>query len=174
LAFFFRDRSSRFSPRGKSCAGMARQPSATHAKYPGMRQSESFWNFCRAFLAEWFTAMSGILGVPLSIAAYFVQNDIAKLALALTAIACFIFASYRVWRAERLKVISLEGEIDASPLRIREIEAQEAQPAALRDQTEELRLHRAQREKENDPLIKAFFEKRLEQYKKGTRLKTRR
>lgn len=52
--------------------------------------------------------MSGGLGVPLSIATYFVQNYWAKLALALTAIACFVFASYRIWRSERIRVMALD------------------------------------------------------------------
>ena len=55
--------------------------------------------------------MSGALSVPLSVAAYFVQNDNAKIALFLTAIACFAFASFRIWRAERLKVLALEAQI---------------------------------------------------------------
>jgi hypothetical protein len=122
-----------------------------------MRESASFTNFCRAFLAEWFTAMSGAASVPLSIAAYFVQNNIAKLALALTAVACFIFASYRVWRAERTN--ALEAHLHDSEIRIREIEAQETHTAALIAQIEEMRLQRVQREKENDPIAKAIREK---------------
>ena len=68
--------------------------------------------------------------------------------------ACFIFASYRVWKAERLKV--LEAEMRASPLRLREVEAQEAHAAALQDQADEMRRMRIQREKENDPIQRAL------------------
>ncbi len=122
-----------------------------------MRKPASFTNFCRAFLAEWFTAMSGAASVPLSIAAYFVENNVAKLTLALTAVACFIFASYRVWRAERTK--ALEADLHDNEIRIKEIEAQGSHTAALVAQIEEMRLQRFQRERENDPIAKAIREK---------------
>jgi hypothetical protein len=91
-----------------------------------MREPANFANFCLAFFVEWGAAMSGILSVPLSISTFFVPSDRGKLALGLTALACFIFASYRVWRVQRLKVTLLEAELEASPLRIREIAAQES------------------------------------------------
>jgi hypothetical protein len=78
-----------------------------------MRKPEGIWSFFRAFVAEWFTAMSGALAVLLSVAAYFVQNDPARLALAMTAIACFVFASYRVWRTECVRIIALEIQLKA-------------------------------------------------------------
>lgn len=56
--------------------------------------------------------MSGSLGVPLAVGAYFVPNDIGKILLALTAAACLIFASYRIWAAERLKVVELVSKLD--------------------------------------------------------------
>jgi hypothetical protein len=125
-----------------------------------MRDPASFQNFCRSFFVEWGTAMSGILSVPLSISTFFVPSDRGKLALALTALACFIYASYRVWRVQRLNVISLEAELEASPLRIREIEAQEAN-------NEEMRLQREQREREIDPHHRVYNEARFEQLSKG-------
>jgi hypothetical protein len=76
-------------------------------------------------------------------------------------------APFEEWKEKETKIAALKAEIEGNPLRAREIEAQESQTAALRDQIEEMRLQRVQREKENDPLVKAFFEKRLEQYKRG-------
>jgi hypothetical protein len=76
-----------------------------------MDKRPNFSNFVRAFGSRWFTAMSGPLSVPLAVAAVFVPNDIAKLLLALTAIACAIFASYWVWRRERQQAIVSEQQL---------------------------------------------------------------
>lgn len=67
--------------------------------------------FSRAILARWFTAMSGPLSVPTAIAALFVPNEIAKLLLGLTAIACLVFTGYWIWKTEREKVIELQERL---------------------------------------------------------------
>ena len=76
-----------------------------------MRDSNHLLSFFRAFAAEWLTLMSGSAGVPLTILSVYVQNPAAKISLILTAIACFLWASYRIWRTERIKVLSLEQRI---------------------------------------------------------------
>jgi hypothetical protein len=60
-----------------------------------------FQDFVVAFTARWFIAMSGGLSVPAAIAAYFVPNQIATACLSITAIVCFVAASFGVWRIER-------------------------------------------------------------------------
>lgn len=55
--------------------------------------------------------MSGPIAVPLGIFAFFVENTAARICLAMTAIACFVFASYWVWRIERLRVKDLEARL---------------------------------------------------------------
>jgi hypothetical protein len=76
------------------------------------RMRQGVWGFLRSFAAEWFTLMSGGLSVPLAVSAFYVKDDVARAILAVTAIACFVFASYRVWSAERMGVIALEGELN--------------------------------------------------------------
>src|SRR5882724_9395098 len=77
-----------------------------------MYEKPSLYGFLRAIFARWFTAMSGQLSVPAAIAAFFVPNDIAKLLLALTAIACFVFTAYCIWAAERQKVVDLQEKMN--------------------------------------------------------------
>jgi hypothetical protein len=57
--------------------------------------------------------MSGPLAVPLGVAAFFVTNDWARVGLALTSVACAVFASYWVWRVEREKTVGLQKELDS-------------------------------------------------------------
>jgi len=67
-------------------------------------------DFVRAFGVRWFVAMSGGLGVPLTVFSYFVAGDIAKFILFLTGVGCAVFSSYWVWAVEheaRLKAEAL-------------------------------------------------------------------
>ena len=68
-------------------------------------------SYASAMLAHWSTAMSGPLSVPLAIAAFYVQDQTAKVLLGLTAFACLWAASYRVWKVERDKVIALSPSL---------------------------------------------------------------
>jgi len=52
--------------------------------------------FIRSFGDRWFVAMSGGLGVPLTIMGYLVAGDVAKGILFLTGISCAIFSSFWV------------------------------------------------------------------------------
>ena len=56
--------------------------------------------FVRAFGVRWFVAMSGGLGVPLTVASYFVAGDVAKAILFLTGVGCAVFSSFWVWASE--------------------------------------------------------------------------
>jgi hypothetical protein len=84
-----------------------------------MQESSSFTNFCRAFTAEWFTLMSSGLSVPLAMAAVYVDNPPLKIGLGLLAIVCFVFASFRIWKSERLKVIALKADAGRTKLEVR-------------------------------------------------------
>jgi hypothetical protein len=61
------------------------------------------WLFIRSFWGRWFIAMSGSPSVPLAIIAYFVEQTAAKVALAITAIACVFLAAFLSWREEHRK-----------------------------------------------------------------------
>ncbi|SRR5258708_27569707 len=76
-----------------------------------MAEEATFRNYLRAFFRHWFTAMSGPLSVPLVIAAYFVSNALLRLGLAATAIVCFGFSSYWIWRTERQRVVHLSEKL---------------------------------------------------------------
>jgi hypothetical protein len=62
-------------------------------------QATTIRGFLREIVSSWFT---GMMSVPLAIAAVFVSSDTAKVLLALTAFACFFGAAYGVWRRERM------------------------------------------------------------------------
>jgi hypothetical protein len=114
--------------------------------------------FGSAMWASWFTAMSGPLSVPAAIAALWVENSIARILLVLTAFACFWAAAYAVWKHERDRVLELEKEV--SPIKIRQITAQEAHTEAIQKQTEELAVQRF----ENSPaakIVRAKFEQSM-------------
>jgi hypothetical protein len=84
-----------------------------------MQESSSFTSFCKAFTAEWFTLMSSGLSVPLAITAVYVDNPPLKIGLGLTAIVCFVFASFRIWQSERRKVIALTADAGRTKLEVR-------------------------------------------------------
>jgi|GEM_PF-4686793 len=69
-----------------------------------------FFSYLKAFTNRWFVTMSGPASVPLAIAGYFVENNAARIVLSLTAIECFVFAAYWVWRGERKVRIEVEGK----------------------------------------------------------------
>ena len=61
-------------------------------------KSAGLLDFIRALWSEWFTAMSGPLTVPATIAALWIENRTAKIVLGLTAFSCIWAASYAVWK----------------------------------------------------------------------------
>jgi hypothetical protein len=75
------------------------------------RNSIGFYGFLHAFTARWFYVMSGGLGVPLTIVALFVGSTVARVGLAVTAVAGFIFAAYGVWRSGQEKIVALQIEV---------------------------------------------------------------
>jgi hypothetical protein len=72
-------------------------------------ESAGFKDYLRAFAARWFVVVSGPLSVPAAIAAAWVENPIARVLLALTASACFIFSSYWIWKIERENRIAADA-----------------------------------------------------------------
>jgi hypothetical protein len=75
--------------------------------------SANFGAYLRAFTSHWFVFMSGPLSVPAAIAAVFVENLPAKLFFAATAVSCFIFSSYWIWKTEREDRLAAEAKIRA-------------------------------------------------------------
>jgi hypothetical protein len=73
-----------------------------------MAAKPSLISFVRAFSGHWFAAMSGPLGVMLAVAAVFITDHAFALCTGGAGLLCVVFASYRVWRSERIKVIQLE------------------------------------------------------------------
>lgn len=72
-------------------------------------------DYFRAFSARWFILMSGPLSVPAALAAAWFENTTARILLALTAAACFVFSSYWVWKIEREKRLAAEAQIAVVP-----------------------------------------------------------
>ena len=70
--------------------------------------------FEMAFRAHWFAAMSGGFSVPCTAAAIFFDNKYAQLIFACLAFFAAWFAFYRIWKAEREKVLDLEQKIETS------------------------------------------------------------
>jgi hypothetical protein len=68
-------------------------------------------DYLRAFTARWFIAMSGPLSVPAAALAYWAENTTAKIVFGATAIGCFVFSSYWVWRIERQKRHEAEASL---------------------------------------------------------------
>jgi hypothetical protein len=69
------------------------------------RLQARFRDFIHAYWPNWFALMSGGPSVPAAIAAFWVQSDVAKIALWATVAFCFVLSAFFIWRAERLKVI---------------------------------------------------------------------
>jgi hypothetical protein len=86
----------------------------------------SVWNFTLAFRTHWFAAMSGSASVPFTILATLVDSKWAQVILALCALTCAWFAAYRVWKAEREKVIELEKKLNHQANRRRIISARDS------------------------------------------------
>src|SRR6266481_8393386 len=69
--------------------------------------------FIRSVWSRWFIAISGSLGVPLTLVSFFVENSAAKIALVITAIACICFAAFFSWREEHHKWLTEKKKTDA-------------------------------------------------------------
>ncbi len=67
-----------------------------------------------ALWGEWLTLMSGIASIVLAYLAAYLTLDIpaTRAFLWLASLACFIFASYRIWLKEHKKTLELQERID--------------------------------------------------------------
>lgn len=74
--------------------------------------STSFGTFLAAFFKQLWTALSAVAGAPLFIATFYVSSEVLKLLCALAAVGCAIFASYRLWRHERLRFNQTSVELE--------------------------------------------------------------
>ena len=77
-------------------------------------QTYGFQAYLSAFTARWFIAMSGPLSVPAAALAFLVQSPAAKIAFGVTAIGCFVFSSYWIWRIEREARQRAENDLAAA------------------------------------------------------------
>jgi hypothetical protein len=92
----------------------------------GKAQLSGLRAFAGAMSAHWFTAMSGPLTVPATIAALWIESPTAKLLLGLTAFVCFWASAYWMWNAEHEKVVALEQSKKDNPKSERDIGLSEA------------------------------------------------
>lgn len=71
-----------------------------------MRATDSFdarfRTYFKAFFSDALTGMSGPLSVPFVVATFWVSSYFQKVLYGFLALACAAFASYRVWRKDRL------------------------------------------------------------------------
>ncbi|ARN80235.1 hypothetical protein DSM21852_34440 [Methylocystis bryophila] len=74
----------------------------------------TFWVFIRVILSDWMARMSGPASVPLTVAATYVDGPWAKAGLIALAFFCAWYAAYRVWAAERERVIEAENALGKS------------------------------------------------------------
>jgi hypothetical protein len=76
-----------------------------------MERQVGFFDFIRSYWPNWFALMSGGPSVPAAIAALYVESDVAKICLWVTAAVCFVLSSFFVWRKERQEVLALEQQL---------------------------------------------------------------
>jgi hypothetical protein len=76
-----------------------------------MRLRTTFIEYLHAFTGRWFVLMSGPVSVPAAGAAAIVSTSVWRILFACTAIICFVFSSYWVWRIERKKRLEAESEL---------------------------------------------------------------
>src|SRR4051812_14766899 len=116
-----------------------------------MQHGTTIRAFLWAIWSSWFALMSGPPTVPLTIAAFYVENTTARIILAVTAVICLWAAAYAVWGKEREERHRVEADLIAA-------RASNEHALAIERQTEEMRRQREQREREIDPAIRAFRE----------------
>jgi len=75
--------------------------------------SPSIRSFIGGLRAHWLDAMSGAASVPFAFAAAYTPNKYTQIIFAVMAISLAWFASYRVWKAERQKLIELQAKYQA-------------------------------------------------------------
>jgi hypothetical protein len=67
--------------------------------------------FALALRAQWFAAMSGGFSVPFAAAAVFVDSKFGQLIFGALALGAAWLAAYRIWKAERERVLTLEEHL---------------------------------------------------------------
>jgi hypothetical protein len=75
------------------------------------KRAPTFRNWFLSFGNDWTELMSGGASVPFAALAVFVEDAAARAIFAVMAVVTFVFAAYRVWRAERIKVNALTKSI---------------------------------------------------------------
>ena len=75
-------------------------------------------NFVRALWSEWFTAMSGAISVPAALAALWLDNPTLRILAAITAVACFWAAAFRLWQRERIRAETAEEKSETLTLQL--------------------------------------------------------
>ena len=77
----------------------------------------SIKDFLLAFRGQWFAAMSGGFSVPFTALAVFLDSKYQQIIFGCLAFAAVWYAAYTIWKIEREKVVSLEGEIGSKEQR---------------------------------------------------------
>jgi len=73
--------------------------------------SSNFWQFLRSFGRSWGTLVTGVLGIPLTVAAFYVEKDLHKTLWGILALFAVIGAAYLVWKHERDEVSMLRDRL---------------------------------------------------------------
>jgi hypothetical protein len=126
-----------------------------------VRNPLGFVEFTRSLGANWLTLMSGPLSVPAALLSLWLSNDAAKIAAGATAFICVWITAFILWRSEREQKQALQ--YDLGPVKLREIEAQEAHTQALERQTKAIEAQN----RDNDPFVKMVRERQTEWLKPG-------
>lgn len=72
---------------------------------------KDLWIYLRSFAKHWFTLMSGGASVPFAIAGAYVDGAVLKVILLVTALLCFVIATYTVWRPLKISNRSLRKQL---------------------------------------------------------------
>jgi hypothetical protein len=105
-------------------------------------QDTRFRTYFKAFFSDILTGMSGPLSVPFVIAAFWSSGRVQKILYGVLAFVCATFASYRVWRKDRL---AATAELDARKMSLNTIIAEQRHEIANRDEKIRLLTEKAKR-----------------------------
>lgn len=71
--------------------------------------------FLYAIGRDWGSLVTGVAGVPLTVLAFWADTPTQRIVWAIFALACFVYASFRIWVAEYRRAESAEARLTARP-----------------------------------------------------------
>jgi hypothetical protein len=74
-----------------------------------------FKKFLSAILRDWGSRVTGVASVPLTIAAFWANTPTQRILWAAFALACFGYASFRIWVAEYRRAETAEAKLKSNP-----------------------------------------------------------